>query len=154
MLGNLLELAGFDYESSEAIRNEILGGNPADADLRSRLNNFAGVAPIAVQAGEGSGLERLADVPIYAGDAIVRRAPALQETADATAPAAWISAALAQKLGIEAGGSINVKQGQGSATLTVGVSRGLPDNVVRIAAAHAATVGLGAMFGQISVEKA
>lgn len=155
VLGNLLELAGFDYESSEAIRNEILGtAAPADADLRSRLNNLTGAAPLADQAADAGVLERLADVPVYATDAIVRRAGSLQQTADATAPAAWISAALAQKLGVEAGGRINVRQGQGSATLEVGIARGLPGNVVRVAAAHAATVGLGAMFGEISVEKA
>ncbi|RJG00789.1 NADH-quinone oxidoreductase subunit NuoG [Noviherbaspirillum sedimenti] len=155
VLGNLLELGGFDYESSEAIRNEILGvATPAEADLRGRLNNLSGLAPLAAQAAVATGLERLADVPIYAGDAIVRRAESLQQTADAQAPAAWISAALAQQLGVAAGGTINVKQGQGSATLEVGIARGLPDNVVRVAAAHAATVGLGAMFGEISVEKA
>ncbi|QAU34701.1 NADH-quinone oxidoreductase subunit NuoG [Janthinobacterium sp. 17J80-10] len=155
VLGNLLELDGFDYQSSEAIRNEILGtATPADADVRSRLNNLTGAAPLADLAADAGVLERLADVPIYATDAIVRRAASLQQTADATAPAAWISAALAQKLGVEAGGRINVRQGQGSAVLEVGIARGLPGNVVRVAAAHAATVGLGAMFGEISVEKA
>ncbi|HCY64511.1 MAG TPA: NADH-quinone oxidoreductase subunit G [Oxalobacteraceae bacterium] len=155
VLGNLLELNGFEYESSEAIRNEILGtATPAEADVHGRLNNLAGVDPLADRVTAAGELERLADVPIYASDAIVRRAASLQDTADAQAPAAWISAALAQKLGVEAGGRINVKQGRGSAVLEVGIARGLPDHVVRVAASHAATVGLGAMFGQISVEKA
>ncbi len=155
VLGNLLELPGFTYESSEAIRNEILGSaEPASADLRARLNNLVGVLPLAAQPVAAAGLERLADVPIYAGDAVLRRAEALQQTADARAPAAWISTALAQQLGVAAGDSIIVKQGQGSATVPVGIARGLPENVVRVAAAHAATAGLGAMFGALSVEKA
>ncbi|TCS39585.1 NADH dehydrogenase subunit G [Paucimonas lemoignei] len=155
VLGNLLELAGFDYDSSEAIRNEILGtSTPADADVHSRLNNFANVDPLADRVVAASDLERLAYVPIYSSDAIVRRAESLQKTADATAPAAWISEALAQKLGMQAGGKINVKQGQGSAVLEVGIFRGLPDHVVRVAASHPATASLGTMFGPISVEKA
>jgi len=155
VLGNLLELGGFDYESSEAIRNELLGGAaPAQADLRARLNNVAGIAPQAAQAKTAGGLERIADVAIYGSDAIVRRAGSLQQTADAQAPVAWISAALAQSLGVTAGANVQVKQGQGSAILAVGIARGLPDQVVRVTAGHAATAGLGAMFGQISVEKA
>jgi NADH-quinone oxidoreductase subunit G len=155
VLGNLLELSGFDYDSSETIRNEILGTTaPADADIRGRLNNFANVDPIADRVVAASEMERLAYVPIYSSDAIVRRAESLQKTADAQAPAVWISEALAQNLGVAAGGKINVKQGQGSAVLEVGITRGLPDHVVRVAASHPATAALGAMFGPISVEKA
>mgnify|MGYP000087085775 CR=1 FL=1 len=44
------------------------------------------------------GLERIADVPIYSTDAIVRRAPALQATADARAPRAGLPSALWQLL--------------------------------------------------------
>ncbi len=155
VLGNLLELDGFEYDSSEAIRNEILGtANPADANLTARLNNFANVTPQADLTSATSSLERIADVPIYSSDAIVRRSGPLQETADANRPKAWISTALAQKLGVAAGGQVNVTQGQGSVALTFGIDTALPDNVVRVAAAHASTIGLGAMFGPVSVEKA
>jgi NADH-quinone oxidoreductase subunit G len=34
------------------------------------------------------------------------------------------------------------------------LDNGLPDNVVRVAAAHADTSGLGAMFATLTVEKA
>lgn len=156
VLGNLLGLGGFDYETSEAIRNEVLGGKTvAEIDLTSRLNNLAKIAPQAfrAQAGEGQ-LERIADVPIYFSDAIVRRADALQKTVDAQAPKAWLSAALAQKLGVTDGAQVRVKQGQGSTLLTAAIDAKLPANVVRVAAAHASTATLGAMFGPISVEKA
>jgi NADH-quinone oxidoreductase subunit G len=154
VLGNLLGLSGFEYESSEAIRNEILGAEtPAQANVASRLNNNASVQPQAA-AQSGSQLERIADVPIYSSDAIVRRSQPLQETADAKRPKAWISAALAQKLGVAAGAQVKFAQGQGSVSLAVGIDKGLPDNVVRVAAAHGSTKNLGAMFGAISVEKA
>jgi NADH-quinone oxidoreductase subunit G len=38
--------------------------------------------------------------------------------------------------------------------LEAGVDAGLPDSVVRVAAAHPSTRALGAMFGAIAVEKA
>jgi NADH-quinone oxidoreductase subunit G len=40
VLGNLLELENFDYETSEAIRDELLG---KETDLSARLNNIASV---------------------------------------------------------------------------------------------------------------
>jgi NADH-quinone oxidoreductase subunit G len=154
VLGNLLELKGFDYETSEAIRNEILGsGNPAEANLSPRLNNIAKAALQAAQA-SASQLERIADVSIYATDSIVRRSAPLQATNDGAAPKAWLSTDLAKKIGVAAGEQVKVKQGEGSAVLVAAVDAALPANVVRVAAGHQSTSALGAMFGSISVEKA
>ena len=154
VLGNLLGLSGFDYDTSEAIRNEVLGTDSiVGLDLTARLNNKTSFAPQAPFTAASGGLERIAEVPIYFTDAIVRRAPALQETSDARAPAARLSVALAQQLGVADGAMVRVTQGSGNAVLEVVIEAGLPDNAVRIAAAHKATATLGAMFGPISVEK-
>lgn len=154
VLGNLLELQGFDYDASEAIRNEVLGAENIDtANLQSRLNNVANLQPQMLQGG-GQQIERIADVPIYFSDAIVRRSPPLQKTETAALPKAWLSTALASRLGVVEGAQVRVTQGEGSAVLTAALTTGLPENVVRIAAAHEATKSLGAMFGSISVEKA
>ncbi|RJG06365.1 NADH-quinone oxidoreductase subunit G [Noviherbaspirillum cavernae] len=156
VLGNLLGLEGFDFETSEAIRNEVLGTQSiTDFDLTGHLNNIVDIHPQAVSmiANDGA-LERLADVPIYASDAIVRRADALQQTVDAQAPKVWMSSVLAERLGVADGVSVSVSQGQGKAILIAAVDSQLPENVVRLAAAHASTASLGAMFGPISVEKA
>jgi NADH-quinone oxidoreductase subunit G len=155
VLGNLLDLNGFEYENSEAIRNEIIGcDKPSEADLSGRLNNHADLAPQAAAANAPTELERVADVPIYFTDGMVRRAASLQCTVDAHAPKAWISTVLAQKLGLAEGAQVRVKQGSGSALLTAALDSALPENVVRVAAGHASTAGLGAMFGAITVEQA
>lgn len=155
VLGNLLGLSGFNYETSEEIRVELLGTKKAeDADLQSRLNNIANVMPQGATSGVSGRLERVADVPIYFTDAIVRRAESLQQSADARAPKASLSAALAEKLGITDGAQVKVTQGQGSAVLLATVDAKLPESVVRVSVAHASTSGLGGMFGAISVEKA
>ncbi|HZW12113.1 MAG TPA: NADH-quinone oxidoreductase subunit NuoG [Noviherbaspirillum sp.] len=155
VLGNMLELTGFHYETSEEIRLELLGTKVAEeADVKSRLNNIVDLAPKAATAGSAAQIERIADVPIYFTDAIVRRAESLQQTHDAQAPKAWLSVALAQKLGVADGAQVKVTQGQGTAVLTAAVDAKLPENVVRVAAGHPSTADLGAMFGAINVEKA
>ena len=149
VLGNLLDLPGFDYESAEAIKAEL---NLAPEAIASRLNNFAKQSPSAAQAAEVT-FERLADVPIYSTDGLVRRAASLQTTRDAQAPQAFMSAATLEKAGVAVGDLVAVKQGQGVAKLYAALQKGLPTGVVRVAAAHVDTANLGAMFGSISIEK-
>ncbi len=155
VLGNLLSLQGFDYETSEAIRAEVLGASSLDAlDLSAKLNNVANL-PLPVPAATApQGLQRVADVPLYASDAIVRRAASLQETADAKPPRAILSTALAEQLGVTDGASVRVKQGSGAVVLACEIDASLPENVVRVAAGHASTAALGSMFGAVAVEKA
>jgi NADH-quinone oxidoreductase subunit G len=152
VLGNLLGLSGFDYENSEAIRDEALG--KGNTDLSAKLNNVAKLVPTAAAFGAGEGLERLADVPIYFADAVARRSEPLLRTADGQAPLATISVQLAEKLGVNAGDKVTVAQGNGSVVLTANVDRHLPAHVVRVAASHALTAVLGDMFGPINVSKA
>ena len=149
MLGNILGLAGFDFETSEAVRNAALG----DTGSAGRLDNRTD-AVVSVPAAPEGGLERVADVPIYAADALVRRSPALQSTADGGAPVVGIPALLWQQLGLLDGAKVRVSQGAVHAVLPARAEDSLPVNVVRVAAGHADTAGLGAMFGPITVENA
>jgi NADH-quinone oxidoreductase subunit G len=154
VLGNLLGLSGFAYESSEEVRLEVLGTKDVqEADIRARLNNMSDVAPKAAKAGTTLQLERLADVPMYFSDPIVRRSFPLQQTADAAPPKAWLSGELSQRLGIADGTQVRIRQGEGVAVLTAAIDPTLPGNVVRVSAAHATTAALAGMFGPISVEK-
>ena len=149
VLGNLLGLPGFEQASAEEVRAEALGDVSA---LAARLDNCSAVAWSATSV--SSGLERIADVPIYSADALVRRAPSLQATVDANAPVVGLPSALWRQLGLQAGASIRLKQGSVSATLPAREDATLAANAVRIAAGHASTAALGAMFGPISVERA
>src|SRR5262249_54516388 len=64
VLGSMLGLAGFDYTSSEGVRDEYVGG---ETDLSSRLVNrsTAAVPDVAPPAQANGALERVADVPLY-----------------------------------------------------------------------------------------
>jgi NADH-quinone oxidoreductase subunit G len=152
VLGNLLSVAGFDQESAEQVRAQAL-----PADVAARLSNAVS-GGLALPA-PSAGLQRVADVPINFADAIVRRAPSLQATRDAQPPKARMNAATLATLGLAAGDAVRVRQalgaaGQGEALLEAALDAGVADGVVRIATAHASTAGLGAMFGEVAVERA
>ncbi|MGZ8290310.1 MAG: NADH-quinone oxidoreductase subunit NuoG [Telluria sp.] len=152
VLGNLLGLQGFDYDTSEAIRDELFGKGVTD--LSSKLNNASKATVSGAKFGTSGALERVTDVPIHFADAIARRSEPLLRTADANAPLVTLPASLADKLGVKAGGSVKVTQGSGSAVLVCAVDARLPANTVRVATAHHATATLGSLFGAIQVEKA
>ena len=147
VLGNLLGLAGFDYDSSEQVRDEIGSADQLAGRLDNRLAGMALQTPVV-----SAGLQRIADVPIYATDAIVRRAAALQHTRDAAMPRAWMNAALLAKLGLKDGQAVKVRQGEGEAAVNAACDERLPQDCVRLAAAHAVTSKLGPMSGELSVE--
>lgn len=151
VLGNLLNINNFSFDSVEAVRNEI--GANLDTQIKASLNNYVeGVAPI-VNATAG-GIQRIGEVPIYATDTIVRRAESLQKTADGkSAQFARVSTDLFDKLGLVEGGEVRIKQGNAAVVLKAKRDTGLAKNCVRVAAGVTNTAILGAMFGDVTLEK-
>jgi NADH-quinone oxidoreductase subunit G len=151
VLGNLLKLPGFDQDSAEEVRREVLGsGTDVSARLDNRLTASAsGSAP----ASRSQGLERIGEIPIYAADAIVRRARSLQLTRDAAAPIAWMSRAQFEKLGLREGDRVRVRQAGGEAVFAAAIDDKLPAQCIRLAAGKAETAELGAMFGEVAAER-
>jgi len=78
VLGNLLQLPDFDYQSSEQVRDELRAAVEAAPPLQ-HAGPFAHRDP--------SGVEALYDVPMYQVDALLRRSPSLQATRSALAGA-------------------------------------------------------------------
>ncbi len=73
VLGNLTNLSGFEYQSSEEVLNEV---RARCADLKPAPYQGSHAVAAAGHAAEGG----LIDVPMYQSDAVVRRAPSLQRT--------------------------------------------------------------------------
>ncbi|MDN5848278.1 MAG: NADH-quinone oxidoreductase subunit NuoG [Nitrococcus sp.] len=148
VLGNLLGLDGFGYNAP----NEIHG------ELRELTGHVAAPAPPRWQP-EGlvpvklDGLLRVGSVGIYALDPLVRRAPALQQTAQSDDAAAYLAPETARRLGIENGGWVRVQQRGNSARLAVRIDTGLPADTVWITAGLFASAGLGPMIGEVTVER-
>jgi NADH-quinone oxidoreductase subunit G len=150
VLGNMLGIAGFDFETSEEVRADALGDT---STIAVRLDNRSLAAVDTASTSAATGDERVADVPIYCTDPLVRRAPALQATADARAPVASVSGELWARLGLTEGARVRVSQGMAVAELPARLDPALAPRTVRVPAGHPQTATLGAMFGPILVEK-
>ncbi len=150
MLGSLLGLPGFDFATIDEVRASL----PAAEAIAGRLANGTRRGDRRRRRPPPPAIERVADVPIHFADPLVRRAPSLQQTADAAPPRARMSAATLQALGVAAGAQVRVRQGRGEAVLPAAVDAAVPDGVVRIAAAHASTCALEGLSGPIEVAEA
>ncbi len=151
VLANVLALPGFDYESSEQVRDEFIPGGTV---FINHTDNGVDLPLSPIISPVGNGLERIADVPIYFSDALVRRSPALQQTKDAEEPLAYLHPETLSALAVDAGGRLKVSQGQGISVLQACADATVPPGCVRVAAAHPTTAMLGEMFGLINVERA
>ena len=148
VLGTMLGLPGFDYETVEQVREACLGGKDVLALLSNEIDFHS-----KEQRNIPSGIQRIADVPIYFADPLARRSPPLQKTRDAQAPRAWMNAKLLAKLNFVSGEKIKIIRDKGEAILAAELDDKLPDDCVRVAAGHASTAALGAPFGPLSLEK-
>jgi NADH-quinone oxidoreductase subunit G len=150
VLGTMLNVQDMGFDSSEDVREAVLH----DAgELTDRLVNTSRI-DLSPPSRPNGGIERVADVPVYFADPLVRRAVSLQATADAKAPKARVNRTLLDRLGVEEGGQIKVRQGNGEAVLATQIDPGVPPGVVRIAAAHPSTCGLAGLSGPVEVSRA
>ncbi len=150
VLGNLLDLPGFEFNNTEQVRAEVLPSGETTGLLDNALKPLAKLSVAVTQ----NGIERIGEIPIYQADALVRRAPSLQQTRDAQMPQAWVNAAMLQQMDIPAGSIVVLKQGSGQVQIALALDAGLPNNCVRVAGAHPHTINLGGLFESILVERA
>ena len=147
VLGNELGLDGFDQRDP----GEVL------AELRAAC---AGVAPDNTAPADATpataaldGLVRVGEVPIYAGDALVRRASALQATPEHVAPGVRLAPATAERLGLAGAATVTVTQGAQSATLPLLLDPRVADGAAVIPAGVAGC-SLGPACGPVTIDKA
>jgi NADH-quinone oxidoreductase subunit G len=144
VLGSLLGRQGFEYDTIEQVRAACIAGR----DIASLLSNQIRVGEQTSESTQG--IQRIADVPIYFADPLVRRSPPLQKTRDARPPRALMNSRLLAKLGVAAGQPVLVN---GAVKLMAALDDKLPEDCVRIAAAHPTTAALGPMFGTVTLAK-
>ena len=148
VLGNLLDVAGFDFESSEQVRDAALGGNKQE--FVSGLSNVVSAGIAVTIPSPVEGVERIAAIPAYAGDPVVRRAPSLQAAVESATPLARANAATLNALGVPCGGQIRVA----GIVLEAKADETVAPNCIAIPAARSETIPLGSLFGTLTVEKA
>jgi NADH-quinone oxidoreductase subunit G len=141
VLGNLLGLSGFDQMNIEDVRHEIDLGPAAPAVKPSAWPKSGKANGLTLAAGQ---VMRLAEVPVYAVDALTRRAVSLTQTADHPRPGARLNAHQAQQLGLAGGDAVRVVMREGEAQLDVLIDARVPDGCVLVYSGFPETAGLGA----------
>jgi len=121
VLGNLTGVEGFDYLSSADIKNEV-----RSLCESIELSNDVDSAN-TVEINTTQDLHRASDVPMYAADAVLRRAASLQQTVDAQSLCVRLNSDEAERLGVSAASTVTVKQGDSSAVLELVIDESIPD---------------------------
>jgi NADH-quinone oxidoreductase subunit G len=147
VLGNELKLEGFEQRDA----GEVL------AELRAACDGVTpdnGAAAEAVpEASDMDGLIRVGEVPIYASDALVRRAGALQSTPDHVDASVRLAPAVAQTLGLDDGARVSVTQGDTQITLPLVVDASVAEGTAWIPAGVPGS-SRGPAFGPVTIDKA
>jgi NADH-quinone oxidoreductase subunit G len=136
VLGNLLELPGFEYNSSE----EVLAEVKRDVDPAAKSQQRMFTAPTL----EEGAVVRILEVPIYTADSIVRRSRPLKQTVDHQRPLVRMNAALSAKLGLDGQATVKVEVGGGQAALDLVLDPRVPDGCVVIPSGFSETATLSA----------
>jgi NADH-quinone oxidoreductase subunit G len=153
VLANTLGLKGFDFDSSDEVKDKVFNGEkPSTVVWRNLNNNLKELVEIQVNI-KHDGLQRIGEVPQYESDPIVRRAPSLQKTKYNTQPMARMCNKEMAALDLVEGDTVLVRQDKGSAILKVKLDNHVAMGCVRVTASHNDSTDLGDLMGEITVEK-
>lgn len=145
VLGNLLKCKGFEYTSTDAVREEI----KAAEDLLPAPVEGCFYPDEAPQTTES--LVRVGEWPLYRVDPMVRHARALQASAAADKACIRMHPRTAAQFDLDE--TATVSQGDIEITLPLEKSSRIAPGVVSVACALSETVDLGHAFGSITIKR-
>jgi NADH-quinone oxidoreductase subunit G len=149
VLGNFLQLEGFDYESAEAIKHEVQATVEKNQCVSSVFTPAPPVAPF--------NLTRVGEVPIYASDSLVRHSQPLQMVQNAVMgnemSMVRIHPETAAKFSLQENDKVKVQQQKSYAELFVQLDERIALHTAYIAAGIPETAELGDLFGEVQLEK-
>jgi NADH-quinone oxidoreductase subunit G len=156
VLGNKTELDDFDYHSCEEVRAEFIGFVPQQlpANLGCSVvpGEFNRDPPGSLDDGSVQA-ELLNDVSAYSLDPLVRRAPALQESADAADPRIYLAADLAKSLELASGDRLLVEQNGSEIQMESLVDARVAPGCVRVQGGQALIAGLAMSAAPVVLRK-
>lgn len=157
VLGNKLDVEGFDYVSSTDVRDEL----KAICDATPAVNNDFEVSGIYMRPDAASvdKLQRIGEVAKYSADSLVRRATSLQKSAPEQ-DAIHLSGKEIERLGLQrildesihgVPVTVNVKQGDEVVSMPLLVNDNIPDGCALLGSGTQVSSLLGAAFGEIEI---
>lgn len=148
VLGNSFELEGFDYDTAQQVYDEfkvrIEKVEPENMDAWLKPRKLAVL---------NDGIIRFTERPTNSIDPLVRRAPALQQTADVADGAVHVNEQMIAELGLSELDRVCVQQNGTELELPLVVDTRLPLNTVLIHAAHTDSCSLGPWLDEISLKR-
>ncbi|HIO91457.1 MAG TPA: NADH-quinone oxidoreductase subunit G [Leucothrix mucor] len=147
VLGNALEVAGFDYVSSEDVRSEL----QQDMEAATRETTSNSLMQIYQKHAADSGLQRVSEVASYSVDSLVRRAVALHTSSADTELQVYLHSLEAEKLGLAEGSAVNVIQGSSSTVAKIAIDDSVSENCILILGGTELSANLGASFGAVEL---
>ncbi len=148
VLANRLDVAGFDYMSSEDCANEVNCDTspPSCQPSEWRLPEL-----VKKSKSRSQDLERINDVPLYRTDALVRRATALQQTSDNTPPQLMANPEDLSATEYIEGKAVNVRVNGLAVTLPLYADKRVPLGCAYIPSGTCVTAPLGEA-GEVRIE--
>ncbi|MCW9031216.1 MAG: NADH-quinone oxidoreductase subunit NuoG, partial [Gammaproteobacteria bacterium] len=146
VLGNIFEVDGFDYITSEDVREEA----KQQAGTLNTSNKMQWRCPSSL-AKSTDAVNRIGLLPIYAVDGVVRRSEALQQTDDAIPACVIINADLAKQNNIQDEDNIVVAQNDVKLTLRVHIEDSIPNNCAVIPQGVQGVEGFDAAYSEITL---
>lgn len=157
VLANFLHCDGFEYASSDEVRDELRTQISMNLSSSSANKNVDYSSSLKKESTKDV-ITRIGEIAPYSGDSIVRRAKALQATQSIVEPhltAVHIHPLTAEKKQIKEMEAVLIKQeGEGRARLHVVFNPRVPEDAVFIAGGISATSGLSQLFGPVEIHKA
>jgi len=137
VLGNLFECAGFEYVTSREVLNEV----QALTANTSLSNDMSWNCPASLVI-DAQGFESIVDRPMYAGDALVRRATSLQNVAQQRQFAIRVNQNVASHVGLTDGEQALARKNDMELMLPVVIDERVPDDGVLVSfLPHGSTTG-------------
>ncbi len=146
VLGNQLELDGFEYDSVEGIRAEL-----KEQCRELQLDNSYTVDSIEIPTGHSSSLLRCGDLPAYKSDMLVRRARSLQKTTDAQQNFVALNSQDMTKLGLAENTVVSAEQNGDTVMIKVRQDDGVPQGCAWLPMGSMDLAGFGCMFEPVTL---
>ena len=149
VLGNLFGCEGFEYVTSEEVLSEV-----RDNAGQLKVDNAMEIQCPAAIKPPTQDIVRIAELQMYAGDSLQRRATALQNTPDAQPAAIRVSKLLADRIGLQDGDTAKAKQNGNEVILPVVIDDRVSDGCVLIHAGLADSAKLDASLTPLTLTRA
>ncbi|MCX7123779.1 MAG: NADH-quinone oxidoreductase subunit NuoG [Gammaproteobacteria bacterium] len=146
VLGNMMELPGFDYDTHLDVIKEL------EAHLVHQKENSLSLR-VPTQISKIKGMQRLGGLPMYVSDVLARQSLPLQATpVMQNLNYVGLRTQDAKKLGVQEGEKVQLKQAEMTLVLPVKLMD-IAKNCVFLPRGIEATYGFGEAYGEIEVER-